>query len=554
MVKFSNVMHHLGMFRRVEDAASPVTIPPVIYNKRIYLIAFAAAFGAVICGYDTGFIGSVVTLESFESEFGLDQMSQSAVTRVNANIISIFHVGAFFGALLTYPLSELLGRKISLLVSGFLLTFGGALSLVSKNSTGLGAIYASRVLTGLGVGSCSNTAPIYIGEIAPHAIRGQLIGMWEINWQIGTLVGFWINLGISEHIPLSAKQWRIPFLVQIIPSALFWIGSFFVPESPRWLLTKHKAEKARKNFSILRRLPEDHEFINYEVETIEYALEKKRHVLGSESIFAPIRVVFTSKKYLYRLLISTSTFPMQNGSGINAVTYYSTTVFQSFGLSSQTTRLLSTGVFGIIKAVAGVIWMVVIIDTLGRRALFFWGSIPCAIAMYYLGAYIKIENPDEKLATGDVSLDSAGKGALAMFYIWSFTFGAFINGTCWTYCAELVDQHVRGLFQSINASSNWFWAFIFARFTRYMFNAMGYGTYFLFAGCCTVTPIIIYCFYPETKGVPLEAVDYLFEVPAWRGRQYALDKLRTLEKISLQEETKLDSFNESSEDLDAKRS
>lgn len=508
---------------------SEIPIPNDIYNWQTYLFATIASFGAIISGYDTGFIGGTVTLESFQEEFGIDQMTPSHANYVNSNIISVFHVGAFFGALGIYPIGEIYGRRIALFLSGFFLTFGAAISLISDNARGLGAIYAGRVITGVGIGFCSGITPMYVGEISPPAIRGQLTGLWEIAWQIGGLVGYWINLGVSTHVANPKTQWLIPFAVQIIPSGIFWIGTFFLPESPRWLISKYKRSEAEERLSRITTLPVDHEFVQYELRKMEEKRELKRKLYG-EGILKQIKTVIFSKKYLQRLALSTSTFILQNSSGINAVTYYSVTVFKSIGLSGSDAKLFSTGIFGIIKLVASVFWIGLIVDNWGRRAAFFWGCIPCGIAMWYLGAYIKVSDPAAKLARGETSLDSGGKGALAMFYIWTFVYGATFNGTCWVYCAELFDQEVRSLVSAVNASSNWFWAFIFARFTGNMFTAMGYGVYFLFASCMTIGPFFVYFFFPETKGVPLEVSDHLFEVPAWRGRSYALSKLPAFEK------------------------
>lgn len=527
-MKTSKVLKSFKLFQK-SKVESPIPIPNEIFNLRTYIFAILASFGAIISGYDTGFIGGTVTLESFRHEFGIDKMSSSHATYVNSNIISVFHVGAFFGALGIYPIGELYGRRIALFLSGFFLTFGAAISLISNSQRGLGAIYAGRVLTGVGIGFCSGITPMYVGEISPPSIRGQLTGLWEIAWQIGGLVGYWINLGVNKHVSNPTSQWLIPFAVQIIPSGLFWIGVVFLPESPRWLISKYKRDETEEKLSYITTLPKDHEFVQFELGKMEEKRELKRKLYG-EGIFQQIKTVIFSSRYIKRLILSTSTFILQNGAGINAVTYYSVTVFKSIGLSGADAKLFSTGLFGVIKLVAAVVWLGLIVDNWGRRAAFFWGCIPCGIAMWYLGAYIKVSDPASKLATGNVKLDSGGKGALAMFYIWTFVYGATFNGTCWVYCAELFDQDVRSLVSAINASSNWFWAFIFARFTGNMFNAMGYGVYFLFASCMTVGPLFVFWFFPETKGVPLEVIDHLFEVPAWRGREYALSKIERSSK------------------------
>ncbi|KAK9451025.1 general substrate transporter [Limtongia smithiae] len=502
--------------------------PKEIYNYRIYLAAIVSSFAAVIIGYDAGFIGGTVALTSFMNEFGYSAMTSAEQTLIDANIVSVFQAGAYFGSFFIYPIGQKLGRRVGLIISGFFLVVGAGISLASKSSVGLGPIYAGRVISGLGVGGCSSLAPIYVSEIAPPSIRGQLVGMYEIAWQVGGVVGYWINYGVSTTMATSRSQWLIPFAVQLVPSGVFFIGLFFIPESPRWLYSEHKDAKARSNLAFLRNLPVDHEYIKYEVNNIERSLEEHEAKIG-RGFWAPFKYVFTSKQVMYRLLLSTSLFPMQNGSGINAVTYYSPTVFKSLGISGTNTSLLSTGIFGIIKALSSLFWLFFIVDAVGRRASLMYGSIPCCICMWYIGAYIKVSDPAARLAAGDTEMNSAGKGALAMFYIWAFAFGISWNGNVWVYNSEIFDQSIRTLTQAINASSNWFFAFIMGRFTGKMFTAMGYGVYFLFAGMMAVSPIVVFLFYPETKGIPLEGIDYLFEkgVPAWKARDYALGMIRS---------------------------
>ena len=143
---------------REEDIHVP--IPNEIYNWKIVLVALVSASAAIIIGYDSGFIGGTVSLVSFQQEFGLDKMLTDASTLITANVVSVFHAGAFWGSLIMYPIGELLGRKVGLIISGFLLTFGAAITLIANQDRGLGAIYAGRIITGIGIGGCSGLAPI----------------------------------------------------------------------------------------------------------------------------------------------------------------------------------------------------------------------------------------------------------------------------------------------------------------------------------------------------------------------------------------------------------
>lgn len=118
--------------KSIKEDDGHIPIPKEIYNWKIVLVAITAASAAIIIGYDTGFIGGTVELESFQKEFGMDKMSSDERSLVSANVVSIFHAGAFWGALLMYPIGELFGRKIGLIVSGFILTLGCAIALISK--------------------------------------------------------------------------------------------------------------------------------------------------------------------------------------------------------------------------------------------------------------------------------------------------------------------------------------------------------------------------------------------------------------------------------------
>ncbi|KAK6453823.1 high-affinity hexose transporter [Scheffersomyces xylosifermentans] len=490
------------------------------------VVALTAAFAAVIIGYDAGFIGGTVSLQSFQDEFKMGQMSASERTNVSANVVSVFQAGAFWGAIFFYPIGEILGRKIGLFLSGFFLTFGAAISLYARSSTGLGAIYAGRVLTGIGIGGCSGLAPIYISESSPALIRGKLVGMWEMSWQVGGVVGYWINYGVLQNLPNSRKQWLIPFAIQLVPSGMFWAGTMLIPESPRFLVNRGNVEKARKNLSFLRKLPQDHPYSIHEMDNIVKDIEDKRAKLGGSGFFAPIIKVFTSKKTLYRLLLSTSLFPMQNGSGINAITYYSPTVFKSFGITGSNAGLQSTGVFGLLKAFASLVWLFFVVDRFGRKTALVWGSFPCSLCMWYIGAYIKIANPAKRVAEGNTQQDAGGRAAQAMLYIWTIFYGASWNGTPWVINSEIFSQEIRTVTQAINAAANWFWAFVMGRWSGQALDAIGYKFYFIFGTCMIVFPCIILLLYPETKEVPLEAIDHLFEGPAWRAREHALKMYR----------------------------
>jgi MFS family permease len=117
-------------------------------------------------------------------------------------------------------------------------------------------IDAGRVLTGLGCGAITATVPSYIAELSIPSIRGMLTGLFEVAYQIGSVIGFWINYGITQNMSSSsANSWRIPMAFQLVPSVVLLIGGFFLHESPLWLMRKDKLEQAHKSLVDLRKLP-----------------------------------------------------------------------------------------------------------------------------------------------------------------------------------------------------------------------------------------------------------------------------------------------------------
>lgn len=303
-----------GFMTLVEDRPTP----KAVYNWRVYACAAVASFAACMIGYDSAFIGTTLALPAFVSEFGFAKLGKDELALVKANIVSVYQAGAFFGSFCAYPSAYYLGRKKSLIIFSTIFTLGAGLMLGANSARGLSLIYAGRVLAGVGVGAASMITPIYISEISPPAIRGRIVGTYELGWQIGGLVGFWINYGLTQTMAPSHKQWLIPFAVQLIPGGLLFIGAFWLRESPRWLLTKHRRAEALKNLEWIRNLPADDMYMVEEVAMLDAALEEQAATIG-EGFWKPFKAVASSRTVQWRFILGSLLFMWQNGSGINAI-------------------------------------------------------------------------------------------------------------------------------------------------------------------------------------------------------------------------------------------
>lgn len=120
------------------------------------------------------------------------------------------------------------------------------------NTHSLGAFYAARVVSGIGVGMATVVIPMYSAEMAPKNIRGMLGSMFQFFFTLGVMTSYWIDYAVSEHMEPSTAQWQIPVGLQLAPGAILGLGMLLTKESPRWLAKKRRREEALKSLSWIR--------------------------------------------------------------------------------------------------------------------------------------------------------------------------------------------------------------------------------------------------------------------------------------------------------------
>lgn len=182
-------------------------------------------------------------------------------------------------------------------------------------------IDAGRVLTGVGCGAITATVPSYIAELSIPSIRGILTGFFECAYQIGSVIGFWINFGITETMSSSSStSWRIPMAVQLIPAVILFIGGFFLHESPLWLMRKERHAEAHQSLQTLRKLPVEHPYLQQEIRLIQNRLNEEAGVAskygtGSWAFFRGAMDEFSRPGMRNRVFLVFCAFALQNLSG-----------------------------------------------------------------------------------------------------------------------------------------------------------------------------------------------------------------------------------------------
>ncbi|KAI1065741.1 hypothetical protein LB507_001359 [Fusarium sp. FIESC RH6] len=497
----------MGGFRAVEDRPTPKEV----YNWRLYTEAAVIATGSLLFGYDSAFVGTTIARESFKRDFNIQPSDQADIS---SNITATFQAGAFFGAIICFLITEKIGRKWALQANVVIFLVGAILMTAATHQ--LSYIYAGRALTGIACGAITATVPSYIAELSIVSIRGILTGLFEVTYQTGSLIGFWINYGINQNMnPNSTAAWRVPMAVQIAPAGILFIGGFFLHESPLWLMRKNREEEATQALESLRQIPRDHKYLQEDLDMIRKRLADEARVAsrfgtGPWALFRGAISELTKKGMRNRVLLVFCSFALQNMSGAAAINYYSPTLFGSLGIQDVA---LYTGIYGLVKAVASIIFYGALIDMWGRRNPTIISSAMCSICLWIVGAYVKIGHPATIIAEGkelSPSTAAGGKAATAMIMIYSVFWSFGLNGIPWIVSAEIFPGALRTLTGTYAACVQWLTQFAITKALPYIFKSFGYGTWFFFACWMITATVWAFFFLPETKGKTLEEMDIMF--------------------------------------------
>jgi SP family sugar:H+ symporter-like MFS transporter len=287
----------------------------VVQYRRAYFLTAVASFGGMLFGWDTGLIGGVLTMDSFNNSFGLDKSSPNHAS-LEGNIVSVLQAGCFFGAMSSFYLSDKLGRKRALFLADLIFIVGSIIQTTCALGAGndLAQLYVGRVIGGFGVGLTSAVVPTYIGENANKEIRGRCIGCMQLFNVTGICLSFFVNYGASLHMSNSDPgQWRMPFALQILPGAILLVGLCFTNESPRWLVEKNRIDEARKALSTVRSRPIDDPEVDKELEEIV------KDFRGHEKLplTQQVKMTFSDSKVLYTFFMAVSLMFWQQWTGTN---------------------------------------------------------------------------------------------------------------------------------------------------------------------------------------------------------------------------------------------
>lgn len=363
--------------------------------------------------WDQGTASTLPSLEGFQKQFGISSTAGAHSTR---NFVSLVYIGDAVGAALSFFINDRIGRLWSFRLYTTVWIIG---QLVATFSPGSSALYASRIISGLGIGSLSVTGTVSIVELAPPEIRGLLAAWYTVSMTMALMVATFCVYGVQLHIAASRLQYQVVMFSPCVFMLLWIIASFFLCESPRWLVLSGRNEEAANALVRLRRLPLDHDRVQQEFRNIEQSIQAET-AAHDPNDHSPYKIVslaketFTVPSNLRRLQQALILYAVPQFSGGNSITNYFIPILKIVGLAGSSSRnLFLNGMYAMSKFFFGLIGSFLFIDVLGRRNTLFVGITLQMISDIYLAAYIKVQNDGSPP-------EAAGEAALASIFIHSF--------------------------------------------------------------------------------------------------------------------------------------
>lgn len=442
-------------------------------KSNVLLIAIIAATGGLLFGFDTGVISGALP---FLKEYW--KLSDSDVEWITTTVL----IGAIIGAVCSGKLSDYLGRKKMIIVNALIFSIG-ALGCAYANSITM--LIVMRIIIGIAIGITSYVVPMYIAEVSPSKKRGALVTLNQLMITIGILISFITDYLLSDDANLSS--WRNMFLIGFFPAVILLIGMFFLPESPRWLISKGRWEEGKK---VLEQV-EDPLLVNETLENLKKEVELSSRIKGNaKEILKPwLRPA---------LIITIGIFFFQQFSGVNTIIYYSPIIFKMAGIVSNTQSILPAIIIGVVNVLSCFL-SIFLLDRVGRRKLYMIGISGMIPSLALLGACFHF-----KEALGS-SLPIFAVLSIVAYIIFIAISLAPLG---WLLISEVFPLSVRGVGMSIGSLAHWgFNAVISFTFLK-LVNGIGIAsTFWLYALICIAGLFWGYYYIPETKGKSLEDIE-----------------------------------------------
>ncbi|WP_426366404.1 sugar porter family MFS transporter [Streptomyces sp. E-08] len=449
----------------------------------VIFITASAAMGGFLFGYDSSVINGAVEAIRDRYDIGSGTLAQ---------VIAIALIGCAIGAATAGRIADRIGRIRCMQISAVLF----AVSAVgSALPFALWDLALWRIIGGFAIGMASVIGPAYIAEVAPAAYRGRLGSFQQAAIVIGIAISQLVNYGIlqladgdqrGEIGGLEAWQWMLG--VMVVPALLYGMLSFAIPESPRFLISVGKTDRAKEVLAEVEGKGVD---LDHRVAEIDRAMRSEH-----KSTFKDLLTAGSRFKLLPIVWVGIGLSVFQQLVGINVAFYYSATLWQSVGIDPSSSFFYSftTSIINII----GTVIAMVLVDRVGRKPLALVGSVGMAIALAFEAWAFSADLVDGKLP------ETQGVVALVAAHVFVLFFALSWGVVVWVFLGEMFPNRIRAAALGVAASAQWIanWA-ITASFPSLADWNLS-GTYVIYAVFAVLSIPFVLRYVKETKGKALE--------------------------------------------------
>lgn len=442
-------------------------------KPNVLMIALVAATGGLLFGFDTGVIsGALPFLKQYW------QLSDARIEWITTTVL----IGAVIGAIGSGKLSDIIGRKRMIIVNAVIFSLGAVGCAFAPTVT---VLIIMRIMIGIAIGITSYVVPMYIAEISPTRVRGALVTLNQLMITIGILVSYITDYALSDDS--NNESWRWMFLVGLVPAVILLVGMFFLPETPRWLISRNRLDDGIK---VLEKV-ENPDLVEETLAKIKQEVNQEtENQTGVMEVFKPwLRAP---------LIITVGIFFFQQLSGVNTIIYYSPIIFKMAGIVSNTESIIPAIIIGVVNVLACLL-SVFLLDKVGRRKLYMIGIGGMIPSLILLGACFHF-----KEALGS-SLPAFAVLSIVAYIIFIAISLAPLG---WLLISEVFPLNVRGVGMSIGSLAHWGFNAVIAFTFLKLVNSLGIDfTFWSYALICVAGAIWGYYYIPETKGKSLEDIE-----------------------------------------------
>ncbi|KAJ5798266.1 hexose transporter protein [Penicillium pulvis] len=457
----------------------------------VYLTLWAAMITSATNGYDGSLMNGLEAMASWNKSYNNPQGATLGLLAASMSI----------GSMLSIPVvpyvADMAGRRAGVVTGCIIMLFGVAMVSIGYH---IALFVVGRIVLGFGLGIAQECSPLLVTELVHPQHRAVYSSIYNSLWYVGSLIGACVALG-TNHIIGSEWSWRVPCLLQGIPSICQLVFIWTVPESPRWLISKGKLAKAKQVLAYVHAQgDEDDALVNAEFDQIQQtiALEKELENNGWSEFWST-----KGNRHRSIILISIGFFSQWSGNGI--VSYFLPTVLKMIGITNSNTQLTINLILSAVNVVSatGICFFV---DYFGRRKLFLTSSVSMLVC--FIATTIALARFDADLPSTN---SNAAHTVIAFIFLFYISYNIGFSGMLVSYSSEILPYRLRAkgltlMFFCVDLS---LW---FNQYVNPIALLNIHWKYYIFYCVFLVFEIfVVWKYYIETKEIPLEEIVKKFD-------------------------------------------